>query len=190
MAKAIAKFIRMSPRKLRRVINVIRGKDAHSAKTMLKFMPYAAADVVEKVLKSAVANATENEKLNADELRITKAYVDQSSTLRRWRAMSRGRGFPILKRTSHVTIEVTPDPNLVHKPKRTVKTTSHKVDHKQDHAHDHAHDHTHEHHDEHKHDVKTESKTKKPAQKLKEVKEKKEKTKEPKKGKSNKEKEE
>ena len=187
MPKAIAKFIRMSPRKLRRVINVIRGKDAHSAKTMLKFMSYAAADVVEKVLKSAVANATENEKLNADELRITKAYVDQSSTLRRWRAMSRGRGFPILKRTSHVTIEVTPDPSLAQRPKGAAKITPHKADHK----HDHAHDHTHEHGDEHKHEVKTEStglKAKKPVQKLKEVKEKKEKTQEPKKGKSKKEK--
>ena len=107
MAKAIAKFIRMSPRKLRRVVDQIRGKDTYEAQTTLKFMPYAAARVVEKVLKSAVSNAKENENLDPNALRITKAYVDQSSTLRRWRAMSRGRGFPILKRTSHVTLEVT-----------------------------------------------------------------------------------
>src|SRR3989338_6119530 len=100
MVRAQAKYIRMSPRKLRRVINVIRGKDTHEAQIVLKFMPYAAARVVEKVLKSAVSNAKENHSLNPDELRVTKAYVDQSTTLRRWRPMSRGRGYPILKRTS------------------------------------------------------------------------------------------
>ena len=83
MAKAIAKHIRMSPRKLRRVVNEIRGKDTNTAQTILKFMPYAGARVVEKVLKSAVANAKENEKLNPDELRIIKAFVDGSSTLKR-----------------------------------------------------------------------------------------------------------
>lgn len=134
MTKAIAKFIRMSPRKLRRVVNVIRGKDAISARTVLKFMPYSAAKVVEKVLNSAVANAKENNSLNPDELRIAKAYVDQSTTMRRWRAMSRGRGFPILKRTSHVTIEVVHDPNLAH-----TRGTKHirKVGHKHDLGHDH-----------------------------------------------------
>ena len=92
MAKAVAKFIRMSPRKLRRVVDVIRGKSTNEAQTVLRFMPYAAVKVVEKVLKSAVANAKENEKLDPHELRITKAFVDGSTTLRRWRAMSRGRG--------------------------------------------------------------------------------------------------
>ena len=112
MAKAVAKFIRMSPRKLRRVINVIRGKDTGEAKTVLKFMPYAAARVIEKVLNSAIANAKQNESLNPDELKISKAFVDQSTTLRRWRAMSRGRGYPILKKTGHVTIEVVQDSSL------------------------------------------------------------------------------
>ena len=106
MAKAIAKYIRMSPRKLRRVVNEIRGKDASSAQVILKFMPYAGARVVEKVLKSAIANAKENEKLNLDQLKVSKACVDQSVTMRRWRAMSRGRGYLILKRMSHVTLEV------------------------------------------------------------------------------------
>lgn len=120
MAKAIAKFIRMSPRKLRRVINVIRGKSTGHAQTVLKFMPYAAARVIEKVLKSAVSNASQNEKLNPEELKVSKAYVDGSTTLRRWRAMSRGRGFPILKRTSHVTIEVAHDENIAHLSKSTM----------------------------------------------------------------------
>ena len=108
MAKATAKYIRMSPRKARRAINVIRGKDIAQAQTILKFMPYAASRVIEKVLKSAVANAKENENLNPEELKISKAFVDGSTTLRRWRAMSRGRGYPILKRMCHITIEVIP----------------------------------------------------------------------------------
>ncbi|OGI09744.1 MAG: 50S ribosomal protein L22 [Candidatus Melainabacteria bacterium RIFCSPLOWO2_02_FULL_35_15] len=137
MTKAIAKYIRMSPRKLRRVVNEIRGKDTNSAQVILKFMPYAGARVVEKVLKSAVSNAKENEKLNPDELRITKAFVDQSTTLRRWRPMSRGRGYPILKRTSHVTLEVGVDENLIN----NIKHTPAKKQVKHDHDHDHKHDH-------------------------------------------------
>lgn len=138
MARAIAKYVRMSPRKLRRVINVIRGKDAQNARITLKFMPYAAARVIEKVLISAISNAKQNDKLNPDELRITKAFVDQSSTLRRWRAMSKGRGFPILKRTSHVTVEVNHDEKLIGREPvvqgKTLKYKKHKHD---DHVHDH-----------------------------------------------------
>lgn len=161
MSKAIAKNVRMSPRKLRRVVNEIRGKDTNTAQTMLKFMPYAAARVVEKVLKSAVSNAKQNDKLNPDELRVTKAFVDQSSTLKRWRPMSRGRGFPILKRTSHVTLEVNFDEKLA-----GVVRTSHAktTKHKHDHAHDHAHDHDHDHHD---HDHETHESEKKEKKQVK-----------------------
>lgn len=162
MAKAIAKHIRMSPRKLRRVINVIRGKETQNAKTVLKFMPYAAARVVEKVLKSAISNAKENDKQNPNALRITKAFVDQSSTLRRWRAMSRGRGFPILKRTSHVTIEVSPDLDLIgREPLSQEKASKHKKHTHDHHDHEHDHEHSHEHgaaDHEHKHEKKTSSK--------------------------------
>lgn len=177
MARAIAKFIRMSPRKLRRVVNVIRGNDASGAQTILKFMPYSAARVVEKVLKSAVANARENEKLNPDELRVTMAYVDQSVTLRRWRAMSRGRGYPILKRTSHVTIEVNHDPSLAEmKDKRQARFAPRKKE------------------EEHKHQEKkadTKLSTKRPkAKELKEVKDINERTKDKKRKKEKKEKEE
>lgn len=106
MAKAIAKNVRMSPRKVRRVVNVIRGKDTKTAQTTLKFLPHAAARVVEKVLKSAIANAKENHNLNIETLKVSRAFVDQSTTLKRWRPMSRGRAFPILKKSSHITIEV------------------------------------------------------------------------------------
>lgn len=106
MARATAKYIRMSPRKVRRVVNEIRGKDVNSAKTLLKFLPYAAATVVGEVLKSAVANAKENENLIPEELKVSKAYVDEAPVFKRWRAMSRGRGYQILKRNSHITIEV------------------------------------------------------------------------------------
>lgn len=168
MTKAIAKFIRMSPRKLRRVVNIIRGKDAISARTVLKFMPYSAAKVVEKVLNSAVANAKENNSLNPDELRIAKACVDQSTTMRRWRAMSRGRGFPILKRTSHVTIEVVHDPNLLQiRSTRPVKKSAHK--------HDLGHDHEVS-HEGHKHEI---VKKEEPEVKVKIKKEKVEKDKKP-----------
>ena|SRR3989338_5714546 len=122
MARAIAKYVRMSPRKVRRIIDLIRGKDVVSAQNALRFMPHAAARVVEKVLKSAVSNSKQNENLDPNALRISKAYADGSVTLKRWRAMSRGRGFPVLKRTSHVTIEVSHDENLA---SRT--TAQHKV---------------------------------------------------------------
>ena len=168
MARAVAKFIRMSPRKMRRVINEIRGKDTIHAQTILKFMPYAAARVVEKVLKSAVSNAKENENLNPDELRVSKAYVDQSATLRRWRAMSRGRGFPILKRTSHVTVEVEPDSSLAG---RKIPKVEKKIQHKHEHKHGAGHEHKHEHEEEKKQDIKgkkqerVKEKTKKPKKK-------------------------
>ena len=159
MAKAIAKYIRMSPRKLRRVVNEIRGKDTNTAQTILKFMPYAAARVVEKTLKSAVSNAKETEKLNPDELRITKIFVDQSTTLKRWRPMSRGRGYPILKRTSHVTVEVNHDEKLVGFTKSSSIRKEVKHDHKHEHDHDHEHDHEHKH--EHVKGEKVEKKEKK-----------------------------
>ncbi|MBI2995962.1 MAG: 50S ribosomal protein L22 [Candidatus Melainabacteria bacterium] len=127
MAKAIVKYVRMSPRKLRRVVDVIRGKSTIEAQTILKFMPYAAAKIVEKVLKSAVSNAKENEKLDPKELKISYACVDGAPTLRRWRAVSRGRGYPILKRTSHVTLEVVSDSDLASsKPVKAATKYEHK----------------------------------------------------------------
>lgn len=166
MSKAIANYVRMSPRKLRRVVNEIRGKSASQAQIVLKFMPYAAARVVEKVLKSAVANAKENESLDPSTLKVTTAFVDQANTLRRWRPMSRGRGYSILKRVSHVTIEVNPSDAI-----KGQKSKSTKVEHKHEHKHgpncDHGHEH--EHHDEKAETkkVKAEKKTTKTTKKKK-----------------------
>jgi large subunit ribosomal protein L22 len=158
MTKASAKYVRMSPRKLRRVIDEVRGKGANEAQVILKFMPYAAARVIEKVLKSAVSNAKENDKLNPDTLKVTKAFVDQANTLKRWRPVSRGRGYSILKRISHVTIEVEdgfkptrPGEKLKAAPKSKKHTHDHKHDHDHDHDHDHEHDHDHDHDHDHSH---------------------------------------
>ena len=112
-AKAVAKYIRIAPRKVRVVMNLIRGKNVADAFAILKFTPKAGADVIEKVLKSAVANAENNFDMNVDKLYISSAYVDQGPTLinlfKRWTQIhprSRGQAFSILKRTSHVTVVV------------------------------------------------------------------------------------
>ncbi len=108
-SKAHAKWIRMSPRKVRRVVNEIRGKDAGEAVTILQFMPYAAAREVEKVLHSAMYNLVNHDKTpvslkEALDLKIVEAYCDQGPTLKRVQPHARGRAFPILKRSSHITI--------------------------------------------------------------------------------------
>ncbi len=105
-AKAQAKWIRMSPRKLRRIINLVRGKATKEALILLKYLPHAAARQIEKVVKSAISNAVNNYKLNEAELFISEAFVDQGTTLKRWRPRARGRAYPIAKRTSHVTVFV------------------------------------------------------------------------------------
>ena len=105
-AKAVAKYIRIAPRKDRVVMNLIRGKNVADAFAILKFTPKAGADVIEKVLKSAVANAENNFDMNVDKLYISSAYVDQGPTLKRIHPRSRGQAFSILKRTSHVTVVV------------------------------------------------------------------------------------
>ena len=105
-AKAVAKYIRSAPRKVRVVMNLIRGKNVADAFAILKFTPKAGADVIEKVLKSAVANAENNFDMNVDKLYISSAYVDQGPTLKRIHPRSRGQAFSIFKRTSHVTVVV------------------------------------------------------------------------------------
>ena len=105
-SKAVAKYVRIAPRKVRVVMNLIRGKNVADAFAILKFTPKAGADVIEKVLKSAVANAENNFDMNVDKLYISSAYVDQGPTLKRIHPRSRGQAFSILKRTSHVTVVV------------------------------------------------------------------------------------
>ena len=104
--RAVAKYIRITPRKVRIVLDLIRGKNVAEAFAILKFTPKAGADVVEKVLRSAVANAENNFDMDADKLFVKTAYADQGPTLKRIHPRSRGQAFKILKRTSHVTIVV------------------------------------------------------------------------------------
>ena len=105
-AKAVAKYVRIAPRKVRVVMNLIRGKNVADAFAILKFTPKVGAEVIEKVLKSAVANAENNFDMNVDKLYISSAYVDQGPTLKRIHPRSRGQAFSIFKRTSHVTVVV------------------------------------------------------------------------------------
>ena len=107
-AKAILRFTRMTPRKLRLVVDLVRGRAVSEALTILRYVPRAAARVVEQVLQSAVANASQKEIGDSESLTIVRAYVDGGPTLKRFRARSMGRANPIHKRTSHVTIVVGP----------------------------------------------------------------------------------
>ena len=104
--RAVAKYIRITPRKVRIVLDLIRGKNVAEAFAILKFTPKAGADVVEKVLRSAVANAENNFDMDADKLFVKTAYADQGPTLKRIHPRSRGQAFKILKRTSHITVAV------------------------------------------------------------------------------------
>lgn len=104
--KAVAKYVRISPQKVRKIIGGIKGKPAETAINTLKFMPQKAAGLVEKVLRSAIANADQNDGLDVDELIVRNIYVDEGPTLKRFRARARGRGSRILKRTSHITVVV------------------------------------------------------------------------------------
>jgi len=105
-AKAGTKHIRIAPRKVRIVVDLIRGKNVGEAFAILKYTPKVASEVLEKILKSAVANAEHNYDMNADKLYVAAAYVDQGPTLKRIHPRSRGQAFKILKRTSHVTLVV------------------------------------------------------------------------------------
>ena len=107
-AKAVARYVRVSPRKARLVVDLIRGKSVDEASAILKFTPRAAAEVVEKVLDSAVANAEKNMKIPADTLYVATTYVDEGPTLKRIRPRAQGRAYRIRKRTSHITVVVEP----------------------------------------------------------------------------------
>ncbi len=105
-AKAIAKYVRIAPRKVRIVIDLIRGKKVGDAYAVLKNTPKVASGVIYKVLKSAVANAEHNYDMNSDNLYVSAVYVDQGPTAKRIHPRSRGQAFKILKRSSHVTVVV------------------------------------------------------------------------------------
>lgn len=104
--KASSRYVRISPRKVRIVIDLIRGKSVNEALSLLKFVPKRASVPIAKVIKSAAANAEHNYNLNKDALIISQAYVDEGPTLKRYHPRQRGQAFPILKRTSHITVLV------------------------------------------------------------------------------------
>ncbi len=110
-AKAEAKYIRMSPRKVRLVVDQIRGATVNDAYALLQFSKKAAAEPISKTLRSAVANAQyqaeeQGDFVDVDDLVVSAAYVNEGPTLRRWRAAAMGRAAPIRKRMSHITIVV------------------------------------------------------------------------------------
>lgn len=106
-AKAVAKYIRMSPRKVRQVIDLIRGKKVSDAFAILRFTPNLATEHVTKVLKSAVANAEHNYELDVDSLVVSEAFADEGPTIKRFKPRAMGRADLIRKRTSHITVVVT-----------------------------------------------------------------------------------
>ena len=112
-AKAQARFVRVTPQKARRVVDLIRGKQAEQAVATLKFAPQAAGETVLKVVESAIANARvkadrANEAFDVSTLVVQAAYVDEGPTLKRFRPRAQGRASQILKRTSHITVVVAP----------------------------------------------------------------------------------
>jgi large subunit ribosomal protein L22 len=109
-AKATARYVRMSPMKVRRVVDLIRGLPASEAQAVLKFAPQAASEPVGKVLGSAIANAEHNEQIDPDTLWVSAAWVDEGPTLKRFRPRAQGRAYRIRKRTSHITVVVESRP--------------------------------------------------------------------------------
>ncbi|WP_062196945.1 50S ribosomal protein L22 [Massilibacterium senegalense] len=106
-AKAVAKNVRIAPRKVRLVVDLIRGKQVGEAIAILRHTPKSASPVVEKVLNSAIANAEHNYDMDVNNLVVVEAYVNEGPTLKRFRPRAQGRASQINKRTSHVTLVVT-----------------------------------------------------------------------------------
>lgn len=106
--KAIARYIRMSPHKVRRVLDQIRGRSYREALIILEFMPYRACEPVLKVLRSAAANAEHNEGMERASLVVSQAFADQGPSLKRFRPRAQGRAYQIRKPTCHITVAVAP----------------------------------------------------------------------------------
>ncbi|MBW1678634.1 MAG: 50S ribosomal protein L22 [Deltaproteobacteria bacterium] len=102
--QAVARHIRMSPRKVRYVVDLVRGKKVEEALDILTFTPRRASPVISRLLKSAIANAGQNESIDVDTLYIKKIFVDGGPTLKRFRPRAMGRATTIRKRTSHITV--------------------------------------------------------------------------------------
>jgi large subunit ribosomal protein L22 len=115
-AKAILRYVRVPPRKARAVVDLIRGQQVHHALSVLKYTPRVAAKVVEKLLRSAVANAEQKELGEADTMRVARAFVDCGPIYKRFQPRAQGRAFSIHKRTSHITV-VVEAPEVAPRPK-------------------------------------------------------------------------
>ncbi len=114
-ARAQARYVRVTPMKARRVVDLVRGMPAEQALAVLRFAPQAASEPVYKVLASAVANARftaerDSRRLDVEDLVVREAYVDEGPTLKRFRPRAQGRAFRVRKRTSHITVVVAPRP--------------------------------------------------------------------------------
>lgn len=156
--KAHTRYLRMSSRKVRLVVDAIRGMAVEPALAQLTFMSRAAARPVKKLLESAIANAEHNFKLDREGLYVKAAMVNQGPTLKRWRPRAMGSAAPILKRTSHITLVLESKTGA----KKAEAPKAKKAE---------AHDHDHEGHD-HAHDEKPKKAAKKPAAKKAEAKKK------------------
>jgi large subunit ribosomal protein L22 len=108
-ARASARYVRVTPQKARRVVDLIRGLPAADAQAILRFAPQAASEPVGKVLDSAIANAENNHDLDPAALVVSEAFVDEGPTLKRFRPRAQGRAYRIRKRTSHITVVVAVD---------------------------------------------------------------------------------
>ena len=108
-ARSVARYIRMSPSKVRRVLDQIRGRSYREALIILEFMPYRACEPVLKVLRSAVANAENNMGLDPADLIVSQAFADQGPVLKRYRPRAQGRAYQIRKGTCHITVAVAPE---------------------------------------------------------------------------------
>ena len=111
-ARATARFVRVTPMKARRVVDLVRGLPVTEALTTLKFAPQAASEDVYKVVASAAANATNNNQLDPSTLWVSEAFVDEGPTLKRFRPRAQGRAYRIRKRTSHITVVVQSRPRV------------------------------------------------------------------------------
>ena len=120
-AFAVARFVRVTPMKARRVVEMVRGQGVDEALAVLRVGPQAAAETVYKVVESAVANAETTEGLDRSSLVVTKAKVDEGPTLKRFRPRAQGRAYRINKRTSHITVVVQPRPETSTNPSTNTK---------------------------------------------------------------------
>lgn len=126
-ARAQARYVRVTPMKARRVVDLIRGMQASDAQDVLRFAPQAASEPVGKVLASAIANATNNHAMDARQLVVAQAFVDEGPTLKRIRPRAQGRAYRIGKRTSHITVIVSDGTVVEAAPKAVKKPAAEKA---------------------------------------------------------------